>query len=120
VRSLVAREKRWSATVHEGIGTRQWRLGDVAVLQFEQLSRSFSAGFDGGTGNIILLPLSHDLLIIGTKERTGTLPSIHEINRASAQLSFHYFVSPQNSERERGYQRLLGSGLIRAPKIFAS
>lgn len=95
-------------------------LGDVAVLRFEQISKRFSAGFDGGTDGIILLPLSHDLLIIGAQQVTAALPSIHEINCASAQLSFHYFVSSQNSERERSYQQVIRSGVVRAPKIFAS
>jgi len=111
------RQLRWSI---QRLDRGSLILGDVAVLQFEQQSRRFSAGFDGGTGDIILLPLSHDLLVIGATAGTEALPSIHEINRASAQLSFHYFVSPQNSEREQGYQRLLGSGVVRAPKIFAS
>jgi hypothetical protein len=94
-------------------------LGDAAVLQFEQRRRKFSMAFDSiNKGDVILLPLSHDLLIIGSPEDFGPLPSPHEINCASAKLSFHFFVASENSERERTYQTLLGQGTVRVPKIL--
>ncbi|MGH8007050.1 MAG: FKBP-type peptidyl-prolyl cis-trans isomerase [Candidatus Binatia bacterium] len=93
-------------------------LGDVAVLQFERRSGKFSAAFDGVAGDVIFLPLSHNLLVIGSPEDTGDLPASYEINSSSAKLSLHYFVASRNSEQEKGYQRLLGSATFRAPKIF--
>jgi len=59
-------------------------LGDVGVLQFEHQSRKFSAAFNGAVGDVILLPVSHDMLVIGSAEEAGPLPSFHAINRASA------------------------------------
>lgn len=95
-------------------------LGDVTVLQFERRAGKFSPAFDGDKGDIILLPLSHDLLVIGTTEGTEELPSLDKINYASAKLSQNFFVALQNSEREKVYQGLLGRDTFRAPKILAS
>lgn len=95
-------------------------LGDVAVLQFQQQSGKFSAAYDGIKGDGIFLPLSHNLLVIGTSENAGLLPSLDQINRASARLSSQFFVSFQNSERERNYHHLLGSSKPRIPNIFTS
>jgi hypothetical protein len=116
-RYLRYRQLRWKI---QSLERGSLILGDVAVLQFERQTGKFSPAFDGDKGEVILLPLSHDLLVIGTEEDIGAPLSISELNRASAQLSFHYFISLKNSEREQEYQQLLGSGLLRAPKILVS
>lgn len=95
-------------------------LGDVTVLQFEHRIEKFSAAFDGDKGDIILLPLSDDLLVIGTAGEIGEMLSSDDINRASAKLSQNFFVASQNSEREKVYQGLLRQDTFRAPKILAS
>lgn len=95
-------------------------LGDVTVLQFENQSGKFSAAYDGLDGDVILLPLSDDLLVIGEYRDVSNLPTPQEINRASAELSFHFFIASQNSDQEQDYQKLLGYRTFRAPKIFTS
>lgn len=95
-------------------------LGDVAVLQFQRRAGTFSPAFDGDKGDIILLPLSDDLLVIGTTEEIGEALSPDGVNRASAKLSQNFFVASQNSEWEKVYQDLLGRDTFRAPKILAS
>jgi hypothetical protein len=95
-------------------------LGDVAVLQFERRAGTFSPAFDGDKGDIILLPLSDDFIVIGNAEERGETFSSDDINRASAKLSQNFFVASQNSEREKVYQGLLGRDTFRAPKFLAS
>lgn len=109
------RELRWRV---QRLHSASLILGDVAVLQFERHSGRFSAAFDGVKGDIILLPLSHDLLAVGVAEDTGKLPSPPSINRSSAELSLHFFVSSRNSEQEKDYQNLIGRSALRVPKIF--
>jgi hypothetical protein len=93
-------------------------LGDVAVLQYECETGKFSPGFDKDRGDFILLPMNHDLLVVGSTEKGGTPPAVNEINQASAKLSFHYFVACKNSEQEREHQSLLGRDVICAQRIF--
>ena len=95
-------------------------LGDVAVLQFDRNTGRFAAAFDGIKGDVILLPINYDLLVVGSREDSGKLPSPHVINRSSAELSLHFFISSRNSEQEVDYQNLLGCGTLRVPKIFDS
>jgi hypothetical protein len=95
-------------------------LGDVPVLQFECGAEKFSPAFDGNKGDIIFLPLSHNLLVVGTTEPTRELPSPDKINCAAAALSLNFFAALRNSERERVYQGLLGQDIFQAEKILAS
>ena len=111
------RQLRWYI---QPLESKSLILGDVALLQFEQQRRKFSMAFNNiNKGDVILLPLRHDLLLMGLPEEVGSLPSPHEINCASAKLSFHFFVASENSERERTYQMLLGQGTLQVPRVLA-
>jgi hypothetical protein len=93
-------------------------LGDIPVLQFERKAKKFSVAWDGIDGDMVFLPLSHNLLIIGSCEAGASIPSPQEINRHSAALSIDYFVASRNSEQERNYQEILGIHALQFPKVF--
>ena len=88
-------------------------LGDAPVIYRETDSTQFSSGVSG-TANLVLLPLSHNLLLIGAADETVSLPPRDEVNRNSAELSLYFFVSHQCSEEEIEYHKLIG---IRAPSV---
>jgi Protein of unknown function (DUF4238) len=108
-------QMRWTVQIAEG---EPLILGDIAVLQYVRKTGEFSAGYDGLDGDIILLPISPKLLIVGTLEDTGALPSAAEINYHSAALSIHYFVASQHTEREREYQNIIGNIALQVPKTW--
>jgi len=93
-------------------------LGDVPVLQLERRTKQFSAATDGIKGDMVFLPLSHNLLVIGSCESVETLPSAHEVNYHSAALSIEYFVSSRNTEQEKTYHEILGSQALKFPQVF--
>lgn len=106
-------QMRWKVQIVEG---EPLMLGDIAVLQYKQKTGEFSAAYDGISGDVILFPISPRLLIVGVLENTESLPSSAEINYYSAVLSVHYFVSSQNTEREREYQKIIGNIALQVPK----
>jgi hypothetical protein len=103
---------RWKVQIAEG---EPLILGDVAVLQYERKTGKFSAAYDGINGDMVLLPISPQLLLVGILEDPGPLPSIAKINYHSAALSIHYFVSSRHSEREREYQEIIGNIAFEVP-----
>lgn len=88
-------------------------LGDVAVIRLSDDSSFDPPILGSGKGNSILLPLSHSLLLIGSKKQKETLPPLELINRSSAELSLRFFISRKNSEKEAAYLRYLAQ---RAPQ----
>jgi len=94
-------------------------LGDVGVLQYERKMRKFSAAYDGIGGDMILLPISPKLLIVGALEDTGPLPSAAEVNYHSAALSIHYFVASRHTEKEREYRKIIGSIALQIPEKWS-
>ena len=77
-----------------------------------------TAAYDGVVGNIVFLPLSHDLLLIGAQTDSDRLLPLYKINQSSAELSLHFFVSSCSSEKEEGYHLLIGRNVVRAPKVL--
>jgi hypothetical protein len=57
----------------------------------------------------ILLPIGHQHLLVGALTSTWETINPEEVNLASVELSRDFFVSSQNSERERQYQARLGA-----------
>lgn len=107
-------QMRWKVQIAEG---EPLILGDVAVLQYERKTGEFSAAYDGIGGDMILLPISPKLLIVGVLEDTSPLPSAAKINYHSAALSIHYFVASQHTEREREYQKIIGNIASQVPDM---
>lgn len=93
-------------------------LGDIVVLQFDRQSQEMSSVFGKKKGDIILMPLSHNLLVVGASERMVEIPTAHEINRNTAQLSLDFFISSRNSKQEAEYQSLLGIQPVKFKKIL--
>ena len=98
--------------------SRSLILGDVAELQFERKAKKFAIAYDGMDGNRVFLPLSHNLLIVGSCEPVKTLPSAHEINYHSAALSIEYFVTSRNTDQEKAYHEILRSQALKFPQVF--
>jgi hypothetical protein len=108
-------QMRWTVQITEG---EPLILGDVAVLQYKRKTGEFSAAYDGIDGDVVLLPISPDLLVVGVLEDKGPLPSAAKINYHSAALSMYYFVASQHTEREREYQKIVGSMALRIPQML--
>ncbi len=87
-------------------------FGDAAVLYREKDALQLSAGT--GPASLVLLPLSHNLLLVGSADADAQRPPVEDINRASAELSLYFFVSRSYSEREEEYRNLIGK---RAPSV---
>ena len=88
-------------------------LGDVAVLQ---INRDYSIDqpiFGDGKRIGVIFPIGNHLLLFGSKKQKPPLPSVEEINRSSAELSLHFFISHKRSEQEMTYFRHLAQ---RAPQ----
>jgi hypothetical protein len=94
------------------LGNRSLIFGDAAVLYREENSSHLFAGL--GKGDLVLLPLSHDLLLFGAVNPALRLPSPDEITRNSAELSLYFFVSSLHSRREDEYHKLIGK---KAPTV---
>jgi hypothetical protein len=89
-------------------------LGDAPVLQVNKDSSVVSVLFGGGERTMIVLPISHNLLLIGSEEPDAKLPALDVLNRSSAELSLLFFVSSQNRAGYEGvYHGLVGR---RAPR----
>lgn len=93
-------------------------LGDITVLQSDRLSGKMFSAFGKDKGDVILLPLSHDLLVVGAPERLVETPTAHEINRNTARLSLDFFISSRNSEQEAEYRNLLGTQPVKFKKVL--
>jgi hypothetical protein len=89
-------------------------LGDAPVLQVNKDSSIVSVFFGEGQRSMIVLPISHNLLLIGSEEPDAKLPALDLLNCGSAELSLLFFVSSQNrTELEGVYHGLVGR---RAPR----
>lgn len=88
-------------------------LGDVAVLQINHDSSIDQPIFGDGKRVGVILPIGNHLLLFGSKKQKTLLPSVEEINRSSAELSLHFFISHRRSEQEMVYFRHLAQ---RAPQ----
>lgn len=84
-------------------------LGDVAAVASFDDALELRHPFDGaGTLRGIFLPISSRVLLIGASP-TAAIPDDETINLASAELSRHFFVSEETSEREMKYFRRLAA-----------
>jgi hypothetical protein len=89
-------------------------LGDAPVLQVNKDSSIVSVLFGEGQRTMIVLPISHNLLLLGSEEPNAKPPALDMLNCSSAKLSLLFFVSSQNrAEYEGRYHRLVGR---RAPR----
>jgi hypothetical protein len=87
----------------------QFILGDICVLTMDAKSQYFSPSIFSKKDNyILLLPISHDTLLIGSDSKEPLLPSPKVLNMHSVELSIYFFVSPINSEREKQFCRRVG------------
>jgi|LGVF01.1.fsa_nt_gb hypothetical protein len=87
----------------------QFILGDICVLTMDTKSQSFSPPIFSKKDNyILLLPISHDTLLIGSDSKEPLLPPPEVLNIYSVELSIDYFVSSIKSEREKLYSKRVG------------
>ena len=87
----------------------QFILGDVCVLTMDTKSQSFSPPiFSKKDEYILMLPISHDTLLIGSDSKNPLLPTPEVLNIHSVELSIDFFVSPINSEREKQFSKRVG------------
>jgi len=87
----------------------QFILGDICVLTMNTKSQSFSPLIFSKKDNyILLLPISHDTLLIGSDSKEPLLPPPEVLNLHSVELSNDFFVSPINSEREKQFSERVG------------
>ena len=87
----------------------QFILGDICVLTMDTKSQSFSPPIFSKKDNfILLLPISHDTLLIGSDSKEPLLPPPEVLNSYSVELSIDFFVSSINSEREKQFSKRIG------------
>jgi hypothetical protein len=84
-------------------------LGDVAVIEMDpgtgEAAPPVTNRFKNG---VVLLPVAHDLLLVGSGDPSPTLPSADSLNVRFAELSFEFFVTSQDGPREESYSRVIG------------
>jgi hypothetical protein len=100
---------RWRVQMLEG---NSLILGDPVVLYRRADDSHLSAGL--GKRDLVLVPLAHNLLLIGAVDKAVELPSLDEINRSSAELSLNFFISHCRGQKEEEYHKLIGK---RAPTV---
>lgn len=84
-------------------------LGDEPVLQINKDSSVVSAFFGEGQRTTIVLPIRHDLLLIGSEDPYAKLPDLEVLNRSSEELSLSFFISSENRPTyEEVYHSLVG------------
>lgn len=87
----------------------QFILGDICVLTMNTKSQFFSPPILSKKDNeILLLPISHNTLLIGSDSKDPLLPTPAALNTHSVELSIDFFVSPTNTERERKLSKRVG------------
>ena len=87
----------------------QFILGDICVLTMDTKSQFFSPPiFSKKDNEILLLPISHDTLLIGSDSKEPLLPPPEVLNTHSVELSIDFFVSSINSEREKQLSKRVG------------
>jgi hypothetical protein len=93
----------------KGYDPNQFILGDICILAMDTKSQFFSPPiFSKKDNEILLLPISHDTLLIGSDLKEPLLPPPEVLNTHSAELSIDFFVSPINSEREKKLSKRVG------------
>lgn len=84
-------------------------LGDISVIEMDTNSHTFSPPiFSKKDDYALLLPMSHDTLLIGSVTKDPILPSPDALNSNSVEMSTDFFVSSVNSDRERQYIERIG------------
>lgn len=97
----------WSV---KGYPPNTFILGDVGVLGIEADSGSFFHPiFNKSNDFTIILPISHDSLLIGGTSAESSLPVPNEININAVEMSIDFFVSSDNNQREREYKDRIGN-----------
>jgi Protein of unknown function (DUF4238) len=83
-------------------------LGDLAVIARTGNGYCHPMQPDAGL-QAMLIPISHQHLLVGALEPKMGVVDPEEVNLASAQLSRDFFLASRNTERERRYQAQLGA-----------
>ena len=91
--------------------TNSYILGDV--VSFCRTSENQYKSILAAQGDIrdIMLPLSSKHLLVGTRSTSLPLLDEEEINRAIASLSRERIFASQNTDREKGYFREIGTNI---------
>lgn len=82
-------------------------LGDLGPIVKRPGTAAWLQPITGGEPDIILLPLAHNCLLVGSRGKAPEI-DVAEINVASVELSHEMFISSQNTKREAEYLPLLG------------
>jgi hypothetical protein len=88
-----------------------WILGDVGCIAKAYKSEELRNVVTPDVQDIeaICLPISDRALLIGRDAKSQFQPNPEQVNRASAELSLHFFVSSVITDRQRALQSLIGA-----------
>jgi len=101
------RNLHWSMITVEKAGA--FILGDVGPIVIYGEDKEFNMALaNKNTHQTIFLPISDKQLIVGRTEENRTLPDIEAINIGMAELSYEFFISSKNEQREIEYLRSIG------------
>lgn len=85
-------------------------LGDIGPLaRFEPDLDFKSFLFANDEINQVFLPISDRHVIVGKSDADSHIPSVHELNKASAFLSQYYFISSSCGKGEEGLSEIISS-----------
>ena len=84
-------------------------LGDVGVIKLNTKTGEFSLPITSmREKEVILLPISHNKLLVGSFNEDISLPSVDTINKAMAELSMDFIISAWDGEKVQEYSQLIG------------
>jgi hypothetical protein len=101
------RRFEWSLYQHP-FGT--FVLGDVGPLaRFHGSVADLRTAVFPGVAEVIVLPISSKVLIIGRERVDNKILDVEELNVASVELSREFFIANQDTPRERKYLSRIGN-----------
>ncbi|MDX2251041.1 MAG: DUF4238 domain-containing protein [Nitrospira sp.] len=101
---------RWRIELYD---THSLILGDIGPLIRGNESEEWGRVFHG-TPRAVWFPLSDQSLLIGETIEGVENPNCDEVNVASAENSIEFIAASQNTHREEGYQKRIGTRVDRA------
>lgn len=82
-------------------------LGDAGPVAKDGHEDWKQAWYLGPTAVTVALPIAHDCLLMGSRDRDAMAPEADNLNRAAARTSSEFFIARQDTDREREYQTLI-------------